>query len=65
MLFSSIIFIFYFLPIFRLGYYAAGRRTGALPSGENRINVYRRARKRWIYCTPQVVEIAPRGGNVQ
>ncbi len=33
MVFSSIIFIFYFLPVFLLGYYAAGWRTGALLVG--------------------------------
>ncbi|WP_304218196.1 MBOAT family protein [Phenylobacterium aquaticum] len=33
MLFSSIIFIFYFLPLFLIGYYASGWRTGALLVG--------------------------------
>ncbi len=33
MVFSSIIFIFYFLPIFLLGYYVSGWRTGALLVG--------------------------------
>ena len=33
MVFSSIIFIFYFLPVFLLGYYLAGWRTGALLVG--------------------------------
>jgi len=33
MVFSSIIFIFYFLPVFLIGYYAAGWRTGALLVG--------------------------------
>lgn len=33
MVFSSIIFIFYFLPVFLLGYYVAGWRTGALLVG--------------------------------
>jgi len=33
MVFSSIIFIFYFLPVFLLGYYASGWRTGALLVG--------------------------------
>lgn len=33
MLFSSIIFIFYFLPLFLIGYYARGWRTGALLVG--------------------------------
>jgi alginate O-acetyltransferase complex protein AlgI len=33
MLFSSIIFIFYFLPAFLLGYYLSGWRTGALLAG--------------------------------
>src|ERR1700741_2106900 len=33
MLFSSIIFGFYFLPVFLLGYYLSGWRTGALPTG--------------------------------
>lgn len=33
MLFSSIIFIFYFLPVFLLGYYVSGWRTGALLAG--------------------------------
>lgn len=33
MLFSSIIFIFYFLPVFLLGYYVSGWRTGALLVG--------------------------------
>jgi alginate O-acetyltransferase complex protein AlgI len=33
MVFSSVIFIFYFLPVFLLGYYAAGWRTGALLVG--------------------------------
>ncbi|CAN7396601.1 MBOAT family protein [Phenylobacterium sp. LjRoot225] len=33
MLFSSIIFIFYFLPVFLLGYYLSGWRTGALLTG--------------------------------
>jgi alginate O-acetyltransferase complex protein AlgI len=33
MLFSSIIFIFYFLPVFLLGYYVSGWRTGALLTG--------------------------------
>jgi alginate O-acetyltransferase complex protein AlgI len=31
--FSSIIFIFYFLPVFLLGYYLSGWRTGALLAG--------------------------------
>ncbi|RAK57388.1 MBOAT family O-acyltransferase [Phenylobacterium deserti] len=33
MVFSSIIFIFYFLPVFLLGYYLSGWRTGALLVG--------------------------------
>jgi alginate O-acetyltransferase complex protein AlgI len=33
MLFSSIIFIFYFLPVFLLGYYLSGWRTGVLLAG--------------------------------
>lgn len=33
MVFSSILFIFYFLPVFLLGYYASGWRTGALLVG--------------------------------
>jgi len=33
MVFSSIIFIFYFLPIFLLGYYLSGWRTAALLAG--------------------------------
>lgn len=33
MLFSSILFIFYFLPVFLLGYYLSGWRTGALLTG--------------------------------
>ncbi|MBI1197246.1 MAG: MBOAT family protein [Phenylobacterium sp.] len=33
MVFSSIIFIFYFLPVFLLGYYLSGWRTGALLAG--------------------------------
>ncbi|MDO8379065.1 MBOAT family protein [Phenylobacterium sp.] len=33
MVFSSIIFIFYFLPVFLLGYYVSGWRTGALLAG--------------------------------
>ncbi|HET6972261.1 MAG TPA: MBOAT family protein [Phenylobacterium sp.] len=33
MVFSSIIFIFYFLPVFLLGYYASGWRTGVLLAG--------------------------------
>jgi alginate O-acetyltransferase complex protein AlgI len=33
MVFSSVIFIFYFMPVFLLGYYAAGWRTGALLVG--------------------------------
>src|ERR1700712_2917478 len=33
MLFSSIIFIFYFLPVFLLGYYVSGWRAGALLTG--------------------------------
>nr|MBP6547245.1 hypothetical protein [Phenylobacterium sp.] len=33
MVFSSIIFIFYFLPVFLLGYYVSGWRTGALLVG--------------------------------
>lgn len=33
MLFSSIIFIFYFLPVFLLAYYLAGWRTGVLLTG--------------------------------
>lgn len=33
MLFSSIIFIFYFLPVFLLGYYLSGWRTAALLTG--------------------------------
>lgn len=33
MLFSSIIFVFYFLPVFLLGYYLSGWRTGALLTG--------------------------------
>jgi alginate O-acetyltransferase complex protein AlgI len=31
--FSSVIFIFYFLPVFLLGYYVSGWRTGALLVG--------------------------------
>lgn len=52
-------------PMAELSGFSERMSLGALPPGEYRINVYRRARKRWIYCTPQVVEIAPRGGNVQ
>lgn len=33
MVFSSIIFIFYFLPVFLLGYYLSGWRTGVLLAG--------------------------------
>ena len=33
MVFSSIIFIFYFLPVFLVGYYASGWRAGALLVG--------------------------------
>ncbi len=33
MVFSSVIFIFYFLPVFLIGYYAAGWRAGALLVG--------------------------------
>jgi alginate O-acetyltransferase complex protein AlgI len=33
MVFSSVIFIFYFLPVFLLGYYLSGWRTGALLLG--------------------------------
>lgn len=33
MVFSSIIFIFYFLPVFLIGYYVSGWRTGALLVG--------------------------------
>jgi len=33
MVFSSVIFIFYFLPLFLLGYYLSGWRTGALLFG--------------------------------
>ena len=33
MVFSSVIFIFYFLPIFLIGYYASGWRAGALLVG--------------------------------
>ena len=33
MVFSSIIFIFYFLPVFLAGYYLSGWRTGALLAG--------------------------------
>ena len=33
MVFSSVIFIFYFLPVFLLGYYISGWRTGALLVG--------------------------------
>ena len=33
MVFSSIIFVFYFLPVFLLGYYVSGWRTGALLTG--------------------------------
>ncbi|MGA0606040.1 MBOAT family O-acyltransferase [Phenylobacterium sp. VNQ135] len=33
MVFSSVIFIFYFLPLFLLGYYLSGWRTGALLAG--------------------------------
>jgi alginate O-acetyltransferase complex protein AlgI len=33
MLFSSILFIFYFLPVFLLGYYLSGWRTAALLTG--------------------------------
>ena len=33
MVFSSVIFIFYFLPVFLLGYYASGWRAGALLTG--------------------------------
>jgi alginate O-acetyltransferase complex protein AlgI len=33
MVFSSIIFIFYFLPVFLLGYYLSGLRTGMLLAG--------------------------------
>jgi alginate O-acetyltransferase complex protein AlgI len=33
MVFSSVIFIFYFLPLFLLGYYLSGWRTGALLVG--------------------------------
>ena len=33
MVFSSVIFIFYFLPVFLLGYYLSGWRTGALLAG--------------------------------
>src|SRR5579871_5134142 len=33
MVFSSVIFIFYFLPVFLLGYYVSGWRAGALLVG--------------------------------
>ena len=33
MVFSSVIFIFYFLPVFLLGYYVSGWRAGALLTG--------------------------------
>ena len=33
MVFSSVIFVFYFLPIFLLGYYVSGWRAGALLTG--------------------------------
>ena len=33
MVFSSVIFIFYFLPFFLLGYYLSGWRAGALLAG--------------------------------
>ena len=33
MVFSSVIFIFYFLPVFLLGYYVSGWRAGALVAG--------------------------------
>ena len=33
MVFSSVIFLFYFLPVFLVGYYACGWRTGALLVG--------------------------------
>ena len=33
MVFSSVIFIFYFLPFFLLGYYVSGWRAGALLAG--------------------------------
>jgi alginate O-acetyltransferase complex protein AlgI len=33
MVFSSIVFIFYFLPVFLLGYYLSGWRTGVLLAG--------------------------------
>lgn len=33
MVFSSIIFIFYFLPVFLLGYYLSGWRTAVLLAG--------------------------------
>ncbi|MBW8813775.1 MAG: MBOAT family protein [Caulobacterales bacterium] len=33
MVFSSIIFVFYFLPVFLLGYYLSGLRTGVLLAG--------------------------------
>jgi alginate O-acetyltransferase complex protein AlgI len=33
MVFSSVIFLFYFLPVFLLGYYVSGWRTGALLTG--------------------------------
>ena len=33
MVFSSVIFIFYFLPVFLLGYYVSGWRAGALLAG--------------------------------
>ncbi|MFN3512980.1 MAG: MBOAT family O-acyltransferase [Phenylobacterium sp.] len=40
MVFSSIIFIFYFLPVFLLGYYVAGWRTGALLVGSTAFYVW-------------------------
>ena len=36
MVFSSIIFIFYFLPVFLVGYYVSGWRAGALLAGDVR-----------------------------
>ena len=33
MVFSSVVFIFYFLPVFLVGYYVSGWRTGALLTG--------------------------------
>src|SRR3990167_6276328 len=40
MVFSSIIFIFYFLPVFLLGYWLSGWRTGMLLAGSTAFYVW-------------------------